>query len=200
MSISERAESPGSRLRAAMDVERPVQIVGAIIAVIFALAAQSFVSAREGATTYRIQPGETLGGIASATGVSLERLVSLNGLKNPDLIVAGQELTLTEARVEPASYPCKVPVPGCVWQIVGQRPDPLQYWNQMGLRIRERVYIGPGWRRHGTVQHGRIVEDGTPSVIPNRGGYKTTPSMVAIAENGKRLVGHIAKRQAITNA
>ena len=40
-----------------------------------------------------------------------------------------------------------------------------------------------------------IVEDGTPSVIPNRGGYKTTPSMVAIAENGKRLVGHIAKRR-----
>ncbi len=45
-----------------------------------------------------------------------------------------------------------------------------------------------------------IVEDGAPVVIPNRGGYKTTPSMVAIAENGKRLVGHIAKRQAITNA
>src|ERR671924_307148 len=45
-----------------------------------------------------------------------------------------------------------------------------------------------------------IVENGTPIVIPNRGGYKTTPSMVAIAENGKRLVGHIAKRQAITNA
>ncbi len=45
-----------------------------------------------------------------------------------------------------------------------------------------------------------IVEDGTPVVIPNRGGYKTTPSMIAMAENGKRLVGHIAKRQAITNA
>lgn len=45
-----------------------------------------------------------------------------------------------------------------------------------------------------------IVEDGVPIVIPNRGGYKTTPSMIAIAENGKRLVGHIAKRQAITNA
>src|SRR6476659_1717245 len=45
-----------------------------------------------------------------------------------------------------------------------------------------------------------IVENGTPVVIPNRGGYKTTPSMVAVAENGKRLVGHIAKRQAITNA
>jgi molecular chaperone DnaK len=45
-----------------------------------------------------------------------------------------------------------------------------------------------------------IVEDGAPVVIPNRGGYRTTPSIVAIAENGKRLVGHIAKRQAITNA
>jgi molecular chaperone DnaK len=45
-----------------------------------------------------------------------------------------------------------------------------------------------------------IVEGNTPVVIPNRGGYKTTPSIVAIAENGKQLVGHIAKRQAITNA
>jgi molecular chaperone DnaK len=45
-----------------------------------------------------------------------------------------------------------------------------------------------------------IVEGGQPVVLPNKGGYKTTPSVVAISENGKRLVGHIAKRQAITNA
>jgi molecular chaperone DnaK len=45
-----------------------------------------------------------------------------------------------------------------------------------------------------------IVEDGAPTVIPNKGGYKTTPSMVAISESGKRLVGHIAKRQAVTNS
>ena len=45
-----------------------------------------------------------------------------------------------------------------------------------------------------------IVEGGTPVVLPNKGGYKTTPSVVAVSENGKRLVGHIAKRQAITNA
>jgi len=44
------------------------------------------------------------------------------------------------------------------------------------------------------------VEDGVPTVIPNKGGYKTTPSMVAISESGKRLVGHIAKRQAVTNS
>lgn len=45
-----------------------------------------------------------------------------------------------------------------------------------------------------------ILESETPTVIPNRGGYKTTPSIVAVTEAGKRLVGHIAKRQAITNA
>jgi molecular chaperone DnaK len=45
-----------------------------------------------------------------------------------------------------------------------------------------------------------VVEGGTPVVIANRGGYKTTPSMVAVTEAGKRLVGHIAKRQAVTNA
>ena len=45
-----------------------------------------------------------------------------------------------------------------------------------------------------------IVEDGQPVVIPNSGGYKTMPSMFGISQDGKRLVGHLAKRQAITNA
>ena len=45
-----------------------------------------------------------------------------------------------------------------------------------------------------------VFENKGPVVIPNRGGYQTTPSIVAFAENGKRLVGHIAKRQAVTNA
>ncbi len=45
-----------------------------------------------------------------------------------------------------------------------------------------------------------ILENGQPSVIPNAGGYKTTPSMFAVTQDGKRLVGHLAKRQAITNS
>ncbi len=45
-----------------------------------------------------------------------------------------------------------------------------------------------------------VLGDDGPIVIPNKGGYKTTPSMVAVTQAGKRLVGHIAKRQAITNA
>ena len=45
-----------------------------------------------------------------------------------------------------------------------------------------------------------VMEDGTPTVIANRGGYKTTPSMVAMTEKKRRVVGHLAKRQMITNA
>ena len=45
-----------------------------------------------------------------------------------------------------------------------------------------------------------VVENGQSTVIPNSGGYKTTPSMFGISQDGKRLVGHLAKRQAITNA
>ncbi|ACL66212.1 2-alkenal reductase [Anaeromyxobacter dehalogenans 2CP-1] len=44
------------------------------------------------------------------------------------------------------------------------------------------------------------VQDGVPRVIPGRSGQLLTPSVVAFARNGKRLVGALAKRQAITNA
>jgi molecular chaperone DnaK len=44
------------------------------------------------------------------------------------------------------------------------------------------------------------VIDGVPRVIASRTGQTLTPSVVAVARNGKRLVGHMAKRQAITNA
>ncbi|GAC1337850.1 MAG: molecular chaperone DnaK [Myxococcales bacterium] len=44
------------------------------------------------------------------------------------------------------------------------------------------------------------VQDGVATVIPNRSGYRLTPSVVAIARNGKRLVGSLARRQAVTNS
>ena len=45
-----------------------------------------------------------------------------------------------------------------------------------------------------------VMEGGRPVVIPNSEGARTTPSMVAFASNGERLVGQIAKRQAVTNS
>ncbi len=44
-----------------------------------------------------------------------------------------------------------------------------------------------------------VVTGGEPMVIPNQEGTRTTPSVVAITDKGERLVGQIAKRQAITN-
>ena len=44
-----------------------------------------------------------------------------------------------------------------------------------------------------------IVEQEGPRVLTGRTGQSTMPSVVAITESGKQLVGHLAKRQAITN-
>ena len=44
-----------------------------------------------------------------------------------------------------------------------------------------------------------VIEGGEPVVIPNAEGARTTPSVVAFGKTGERLVGQVAKRQAITN-
>lgn len=44
-----------------------------------------------------------------------------------------------------------------------------------------------------------VMENGSPVVIPNQEGGRTTPSVVAFTDSGERLVGHVAKRQAIVN-
>jgi len=44
-----------------------------------------------------------------------------------------------------------------------------------------------------------VMEGGQPAVIVNQEGARTTPSVVAIAKDGERLVGQVAKRQAVTN-
>src|SRR3989338_4744052 len=44
-----------------------------------------------------------------------------------------------------------------------------------------------------------VVEGGVPRVLENAEGARTTPSIVAIGKSGERVVGQLAKRQAVTN-
>ena len=44
-----------------------------------------------------------------------------------------------------------------------------------------------------------IIEGGQPKVLENKEGNRTTPTVVAMSKTGERLVGQLAKRQAVTN-
>src|SRR3989440_3839837 len=44
-----------------------------------------------------------------------------------------------------------------------------------------------------------VMEAGQPAVIPNQEGSRITPSVVGFTKSGERLVGQVAKRQAVTN-
>ena len=44
-----------------------------------------------------------------------------------------------------------------------------------------------------------VMEAGSPNVVANAEGSRLTPSVIAVTDKGERLVGQVAKRQAITN-
>jgi len=86
-----------------------LQVFGVALAIAAAIvSAQSLASARESAATYLIQPGDSLLQIASSTGVSLDRLMALNGLKDPDMIIAGKSLQL---QADQAAAAANAPAP-----------------------------------------------------------------------------------------
>ena len=44
-----------------------------------------------------------------------------------------------------------------------------------------------------------VLENGKYKIVPNSEGHNTTPSIIGFSNSGERLVGHVAKRQAVTN-
>ncbi|MBV9172810.1 MAG: serine hydrolase [Chloroflexi bacterium] len=75
-----------------------IQLLAGAAAIILAiLSAQSFASAAASPSAYLIQTGDTLLAIAARTGVPVDRLIAVNSIKNPDVIIAGQSLQLDQS-------------------------------------------------------------------------------------------------------
>jgi beta-lactamase class A len=137
-----QAPSLGDRARAFLPLRSwRLQLVGAAVGIVVAiLSAQSFASAREGAATYLIQPGDTLSAISSTTGIPVDKLATLNSIKDPNVIIAGQTLALTPSGVPgapaasaPGSYTVKAG--DTLWDISqsnGVKVDELVQLNGLG--------------------------------------------------------------------
>lgn len=74
----------------------PIRLRMAALAALLALGAQPLAHAVEGSRQYTVKAGDSLGSISLALGVPVTRLISLNSLSDPDLILAGQTLQLPD--------------------------------------------------------------------------------------------------------
>jgi beta-lactamase class A len=162
-----------------------LQVAGAAIAIVAAvLSAQSFASAREAAASYLIQPGDTLSVIAGTTGVSLDKLVSLNNIKNPDLIIAGQTLSLSGSapptQDQPSAVNYTVKSGDSLWTIAlatGASLDALVELNN--LANADQLTVGQVLRLPTTASAvQRAASSGTPKPRPTAAPApaKSTPS------------------------
>lgn len=169
-----------------------LQLVGAAVGIIIAiLSAQSFASAREGATTYQIQPGDTLSGISSTTGVPVDQITALNGLKDPNMIVAGRSLALnpsaaaTPTNTGPGQYVVKSG--DTLWDIAqsnGVKPDDLVQLN--GLSDANDLRVGQVLRlpvTAGPLLHSAAVATPRPKTTPAATATATPTTTGAAASN-----------------
>jgi molecular chaperone DnaK len=70
------------------------------------------------------------------------------------------------------------------------------FWEEDGQKMSKIIGIDLGTTNSVVA----VMEGGQPVVIPNQEGGRTTPSVVGFTKSGERLVGTVAKRQAVTNA
>jgi beta-lactamase class A len=181
----------GERARAFVPLRSwRLQLAGAAIGIIVAiLSAQSFASAREGATTYLVQPGDTLSAISSTTGVPADQLATLNSIQDPNVIVAGRTLALSAGA---SSTPSAASGPGAytvkdgdtLWDIAranGINVDDLVQLN--GLGNADQLSVGQSLRlptTAGAIQ--RSASAATPKPKPST---TPTPAAAPTASNAK---------------
>lgn len=105
--LSEIAERHGvslTRLMQANGITNP-DLVEAGTRLVIPGSGDSSGGGNRGAGTVTVQPGDTLSDIADRHGLSLNRLMQLNGISNPDLVVAGQRLVVGSSSRRPAAAP-----------------------------------------------------------------------------------------------
>jgi beta-lactamase class A len=148
-----------------------LQLAGAAVAIVAAvLSAQSFASAREAAATYLIQPGDTLSAIATSTGLSIDKLVNWNGIKDPNLIIAGQTLSLAgtyQTTDLSAATQYTVKAGDTLWDIAqstGLTVDALAQLN--GLSNADQISIGQVLRLPATATTQRAATGSSPAPKP----------------------------------
>ena len=74
-------------------------------------------------------------------------------------------------------------------------PRGVQIWKEMGKLMAKVIGIDLSTTNSCVA----VMDGGTPKVIENSEGARTTPSIVAFTKDGERLIGQPAKRQAVTN-
>ncbi len=140
--------------------------------------------------TYRIQPGDTLSSISRETGVSVERLASLNNISNPSLIRVGQRLRLNADAPEQAS----VSDSGSSMAAARQgEADPAPRADDSGTRANDATILNLVWPTKGTIIQKFTVQNKGIDIAGNVGEpvLAAAAGKVAYSGNGARGFGNL---------
>ena len=104
-----------------MKAKHPFLVLSFLASVLVLLVWNNTAVLAEGESTYVVQPGDVLWKLAQRFGTSIDELVNLNDIRNPDLIFVGQVLTIpagtTPSPVQTAGGPLRLS-----WSLVDWRP------------------------------------------------------------------------------
>jgi LysM repeat protein len=144
------------------------------------------------ALTYRVQWGDTLTGIARRFNTTVQAIVQLNNIPNPDLIYVGQELEIPEDGQPPPSPPAPTPTPppGGQTTYVVQSGDTLsRIASRFGTTVAVLVQLN-------NIPNPNLIYVGQVLIVPGAGQPPPSPTTMAL---GGQSLG-LANQQLMRNA